>query len=46
MALNLMYDVRKEVRLICTKAVDVFGVMCVKAYLYCMQIVNLEVISY
>ena len=45
MALNLMCDVRKEVRLICTKAVDVFGVMCVKAYYY-MQIVNLEVISY
>ena len=45
MALNLMCDVRKEVQLICTKAVGVFGVMCVKAY-YNMQIVNLEVISY
>ena len=45
MALNLMCDVRKEVRLICTKAVVVFGVMCIKAYYY-MQIVNLEVISY
>ena len=31
MALNFMCDVRKEVQLICTKAVDVFGVMCVKA---------------
>lgn len=45
MDLNLMCDVRKEVQLICTKAVDVFGVMCVKAYYY-MQTVNLEVISY
>ena len=45
MTLNLMCDVRKEVQLICTKAVDVFGVMWVKAYYY-MQIVNLEVISY
>ena len=44
MDLNLMCDIRKEVQLICTKAVDVFGVMCVKAYY--MQIVNLEVISY
>ena len=35
MALNFMCDVRKEVQLICTKAADVFGVMCVKAYAAC-----------
>ena len=31
MALNFMCDVHKEVQLICTKTVDVFGVMRVKA---------------
>ena len=35
MALNFMCDVRKEVQLICTKAADVFGVMCLKAYATC-----------
>ena len=31
MALNFMCDVRKDGQLICTKAADVFSVMCVKA---------------
>ena len=40
-----MCDVRKEYELICVKAVDVFVVMCIKAYYY-MQLINLEVMSY
>ena len=35
MALNFMCDVRKEVQLICTKAVDVFGVMRVRLNIIC-----------
>ena len=31
MALNFMCHVRKDGQLICTKATDVFGVICVKA---------------
>ena len=52
MTLNLMCDVRKEGQLICTKAVDIFGVMCVKvtetsnSYCYHFDMLLISSISY